>query len=687
LASITSIVVNTLAGNDTLNATFVGFSPTAVPLSLTGIETINLTNFGSGTFTLGALNITGVDVFNSVNSVDDITISGVQETADFGLTGINSPAVDLGLQFALASTTSGFNDAITGTLSGANAGTVNIQTASGTTNGFETLALVSAGSSANTLGSITQTNGTTMATLNISGAQALTLNTIPNTILTVNGATMTGSLQLGTGTSMANYMAFSTANMNSITGGTGDDVFIFGNTLDSNDFDGGGETLNGGTGTDVFQASFAASIGTALRLSSIEELRLNATANAVSINLTNVIGLTTATIEADGSSNSGFALLNISGSPLPTLQFRGTGTQAAQTYDGVLYMATGVTGSNDSLTVMVGNRGTALNASGTTNAHAVGNLQLPNIENVTLNVSDGPGVFNGLGASTLVTLSVTGSSHVTLGQVDALSSTLVQVNAAGVSGNFTATIDDLGSGALVTLGLGNDTFSAGLSSGNGIAISAGSGNDFIMGSAQADIINGGAGNDTLNGGAGADILTGGYGTDTFRFDNSVASGSPALADIVTDWTDGTDFIAISGSNTFGAGAVGFAQGGGAAGSLAVTANGGVTILTVAQNQAAQAVGAGTQFIKLTTGVATGASDQATFNSAIGTATITGLTGGTSMVGSYYNTTTGQAVIIDIDATPTTNTMIETGDTIRVIARIIMSAANYTNFTGADLGVY
>jgi hypothetical protein len=698
---------NGLGGVDVLNVTFNAAS-TVVPASITGIETINLTNFAGGTATLSAGNISGVDTFNSVSSVDDVAVTNIQELADWGMSTINNTAVDLSLTFGLASITSGSSDAITGTLNGANAGTVTITTA--VANGFETLDLVSSGSSANTLANITQTTGTSMVTGNISGAQALTLKVMPNTITTYNASTLTGALTLGSGTSTADYVGFATANMKNITGGTGNDTFIFGTTFDGNDFANTGETLNGGTGTDVFQASFGATIGTGLRLSGIEELRLNAIANVVSINLTGVSGLTTATIEADGTSNSSFALLNISGSPLPTLQFRGNGTQAAQVSDGVVYQATGVTGSSDSLSINVNNRGMPLNATGAANAHVIGSgLAIPGIEVIAVTVADGPAVFSGIVASTLTSFTVTASSNLTLGTVNdgatGGTSSIVSVNLSAVTGNSSSTFSDLGSGASVTLGAGNDTFSSAGSAGTSATISGGAGNDIITGADLSadvingeggndilfggsgnDTINGGAGNDIINGGAGADTLTGGADADTFRFDNSVVSGAPAVADVVTDWTDGTDFISISEGATFGAGAVGFAQGGGAAGSLAVTANSGVTILNIAQSAGATAVGGG-QFVKLTTGVARAASDQATFNSAIGTATVTGLTASTSMVSSYYDTTTGQAVIIDIDATATTNTTIESGDTIRVIARITMSAANYANFTGADLGVY
>jgi hypothetical protein len=394
---------------------------------------------------------------------------------------------------------------------------VTIQTAAGTTNGFETLALVSSGSSANTLTAITQTNGTTMATLNISGAQALTLNTIPNTILTVNGATMTGALQLGTGTSTANYATFATANLNNVTGGTGNDTFIFAGTFDANDFDASGEALNGGTGTDVFQASFGATIGAGLRLSGVEELRWNATADS-SINLTDVTGLTTATVECDGASHV-LTLLNISGSPLPTLAFRGNNSQTAQTCDGVTYQATGVAGSSDSLALTVGNRGTALNASGTTNVSTVGALSIPGVESISITVTDGPATFGGITASTLTTFAATASSNLTLGTVNdgtaGVASSIVSVNLSAVTGNSSATFNDLGTGASVTLGAGNDTFISTGSAGTSSTISGGAGNDTITAhDGSANVINGEAGNDTLVGGSGNDTINGGPDNDT-----------------------------------------------------------------------------------------------------------------------------------------------------------------------------
>lgn len=62
------------------------------------------------------------------------------------------------------------------------------------------------------------------------------------------------------------------------------------------------------------------------------------------------------------------------------------------------------------------------------------------------------------------------------------------------------------------------------------------GNDYLVGSAGANVINGGAANDYIVGGKGADILTGGAGDDTFVISLTGDTGSTfATADTITDF--------------------------------------------------------------------------------------------------------------------------------------------------------
>ena len=74
------------------------------------------------------------------------------------------------------------------------------------------------------------------------------------------------------------------------------------------------------------------------------------------------------------------------------------------------------------------------------------------------------------------------------------------------------------------------------------------GNDILNGNAGDDVLIASGGNDTLDGGVGADTLTGGIGIDTFVIRSGDGGSSIGDADTITDFTDGTDIIGMSGLN-------------------------------------------------------------------------------------------------------------------------------------------
>ena len=102
------------------------------------------------------------------------------------------------------------------------------------------------------------------------------------------------------------------------------------------------------------------------------------------------------------------------------------------------------------------------------------------------------------------------------------------------------------------LGGGNsDTLFGGV--GNDL-LNGGAGNDFLFGDSGSDTLQGGRGDDVLNGGGGSDVLvgdagkdtlTGGLGSDTFvlRSDSSVSD--PAAADLITDFNSFVDSIGLT----------------------------------------------------------------------------------------------------------------------------------------------
>ncbi len=120
------------------------------------------------------------------------------------------------------------------------------------------------------------------------------------------------------------------------------------------------------------------------------------------------------------------------------------------------------------------------------------------------------------------------------------------------------TLEGGGGGDTLFGGSGDDSLSA-LSDGDPFVtntLDGGSGADTLEGGGQEDLLYGGIGNDILiggdgfdwlEGGAGADLLTGGAGADKFVFDLDEELGQGHV-DIITDYQDGVDVIAIYGSD-------------------------------------------------------------------------------------------------------------------------------------------
>ena len=71
-------------------------------------------------------------------------------------------------------------------------------------------------------------------------------------------------------------------------------------------------------------------------------------------------------------------------------------------------------------------------------------------------------------------------------------------------------------------------------------------NQTLNGGAGDDVLIGAKGEDTLDGGTGRDHLAGGSGIDTFVIRAGDGASSIDDADIVYDFTDGTDLIGMSG---------------------------------------------------------------------------------------------------------------------------------------------
>ena len=119
--------------------------------------------------------------------------------------------------------------------------------------------------------------------------------------------------------------------------------------------------------------------------------------------------------------------------------------------------------------------------------------------------------------------------------IDATSMTTAAFTFLGALEDDSAfTITAAGTGAhAITLGSKDDSYT-----------STSSGIDTVTATAGVNTISTGAGADVITGGTGVDTITGGAGADVFTYTGITQSNS-SNTDSITDWTSGTDKLAIT----------------------------------------------------------------------------------------------------------------------------------------------
>lgn len=190
-----------------------------------------------------------LDTINILNPVGKATITAAPTAVKtVGISGVSADDADLSITFAAGLT--GTADALTLNVSGASAATTATAAAYAAVNftgaaagdGLETINVVSSGSTANRLDSLTQTTATTLKTVNVEGAAAFRVNTaLSNTVKTIDASKSTGGVNLGV--AAGENVTF--------TGGTGNDRINMAAGLTADD------KLNGGDGTDTLAISNA----------------------------------------------------------------------------------------------------------------------------------------------------------------------------------------------------------------------------------------------------------------------------------------------------------------------------------------------------------------------------------------------------------------------------------------------
>ncbi len=514
----TGLSVTGGAGSDTFAFT-TGLDTAETVNGGDGSDTVSMTNMD--TFTLASFKITNVEVFDqqSTTNVDlsmvtggtaltkvvlreNATASKAMSAADLAAgvavdllqtTGVvGGETVTLGLKDA-----SGTADALTVTMKGVSAN-ANNTVASLTVANIETLNLVSsrASSTGAALNTVTGDQniltslaaGTALTSINASGSDALTISVSATaTKLTkVDGAAMTADLSV----TLADGDV-------SLTGGSGDDTFVFAATLNNKD------TVVGGTNTlstteDLLTATVTDLTATtgALSISGVERINLTNAGTAV-IDATKITGATE--IAVDGASTA-TTISGLSSGAKIGLGFKGANVTDAR---GTLPLTLAdATGTADTVTLNV-NEVTDADVSTVT-------LKTTAIETVNLAYST---TLAAMGNLTVVATDLTATTiNVTGSDADAdNTTTLGTLNAA------TTTVDASTFKGVLSVSAASGTGATTIKA-NGLVANN------ITGSGFADTVTIGAATNTL-----VQTVAGGAGTDTLNI--SLKTGNQSLASV------------------------------------------------------------------------------------------------------------------------------------------------------------
>ena len=295
--------------------------------------------------------------------------------------------------------------------------------------------------------------------------------------------------------------------LDSKTMGTGDDsAFAVDSTTAASDTFNVSDAVDGAAGTDTFYLTIDSITGatsyTPSRIDNFEKFsvtNVDATPDAVTINA-NLLGINSVEVSA---STAGVNFTNVTAGSAISL----IGNTAAVD---IQHKNAGLTGAADSVTVsMVGNTGNV-----TIDSDGAQDIELATL--AVEGVNSGNYTIGDSGASTVTTVTVTGTGSIDLEAGGDLNTALTTLDASANSGGVTFT------SALAT----------------GTTLTGGSGNDVLTGATGNDVLTGGAGNDTLTLTGGKDNISGGAGDDVV-----VANG--ANKDDTIAGGDGTDTLSLN----------------------------------------------------------------------------------------------------------------------------------------------
>ena len=536
---------NTLGGSDALvggagaDSLTVDLAASATPLSIAGIETINVTGAAA---TLNLNNATDVTAINVQGNSGTTQVTNIGTLANLG---VSDTAASATFAFKTAAV-SATGDSVALALKDVSAGTV-------TVTGAITNLNVTANGTANVLTGLASTS----TKLSVAGAGdvdfgASGAGTVGRSATTVDASAATGKVTFiselqtaaanvtgGAGNDTLTFTGASAVN-DTINAGAGDDTVTFTANLADTD------VAEGGSGTDTVVSTKALLTGltTANKLTGFEVIQVSDSLTSATLTVATVAAGSSVTLAAGASAGvvtfeAGSKTLNL-----------GTANGGALTVND-----TGLA-TNDSLTV---NAKAATDSFGAAST-AGRDLAVNGFESVTLytgttvgqNVNDIDVVGDpaSSGVQTAATLVLTGAGGLTMVNDSTNSDTAVitlgasgaagKIDASALTGAFVMVNASVGVTSIAG-GAGNDTL---LANDSKNTISGGAGTDQITGGTGNDVITGDAGKDTITGSAGNDNISGGDDADRFIFSDANLTATTTI-----DGGSGTDTLYISDFNS------------------------------------------------------------------------------------------------------------------------------------------
>ena len=463
---------------------------------------VNVTGLAAGTVV--GVKGNGAAVAGNTNATYAVTATAASIVLDGGIVQTGSGSVTVNGSPAMTSATLTSSKGVNG-INGLNlAGTITSLTVDAQSN-VATGAITGA-----SLGAITVT-GAGSANLSNAGGAA-----VPGNVRAINAADNTGGV-----TAVLNGQT----NFK-FTGGAGNDVVTTGAVL-------------------VATASVDAGAGTADRLvvSNTNHIRVDGTSKALGdlykgfeqVQVQNGVNLNVANLSTNNTIDA--VRINDTSGTTSVVGISATGAQNISILNAQGAITIGLagattTGQIDTVKAAVTTT-TALGAPQNVNLQGI---NLAGVENLELTGSNGP-LANLVGSVMLSTQNAIDLATIKLNNANAVdtngfNNNVIVIGAAHRAINLN--VDATGSGDTVVIASAYNTIT-------GATLTTGAGNDFIAGSARADIINGGAGNDSINGGDSATMSAATPDVRSFDFTGATV----AVGDSVTVTIEGTAYTATA----------------------------------------------------------------------------------------------------------------------------------------------